>query len=134
MFGLTLLFSKASQTGSAGAAGITSLVLTSLLGGFFFAVVTMTLAPKKDGSKTPVLLKILISVGAFELWFLAYLGFSYLPAVINPLLPGYCRIRRNRLYRFRFWRKKTVSKVDSSVVAHVVHKPSKQLELVRMNR
>ena len=109
MFGLTLLFSKASQTGSAGAAGITSLVLTSLLGGFFFAVVTMTLAPKKDGSKTPVLLKILISVGAFVLWFLAYLGFSYLPAVINPLLPGwlYLVFAVIAFIGFRFWRVKT---------------------------
>ena len=69
----------------------------------------MTLAPKKDGSKTPVLLKILISVGAFVLWFLAYLGFSYLPAVINPLLPGwlYLVFAVLAFIGFRFWRVKT---------------------------
>ncbi|MBD1501437.1 DUF1129 family protein [Weissella cibaria] len=109
MFGLTLMFSKANQAGSAGAAGITSLVLTSLLGGVFFAAVTMTLAPSKDGVQTPLWKKIVVSVGAFVLWFLAYMGFAYLPSIINPLLPGwvYLILAVLAFIGFRFWRVKT---------------------------
>jgi len=109
MFGLTLLFSKANQQGSAGAAGITSLVLTSLLGGALFAIVTQVLAPSKDGTKTAGWIKVVVSVAAFVGWFLAYMGFAFLPAIINPLLPGwvYLVLAVVAFIGFRFWRVKT---------------------------
>ncbi|WP_259703534.1 DUF1129 domain-containing protein [Weissella paramesenteroides] len=111
MFGLTLLFSgvKSSSAGSAGAAGITSLVLTSILGGIFFSAVTLTLAPRRDGKHVSFWKKTIVTVGAFAIWFLAYLGFAFLPAVINPLLPGwvYLVIAVIAFLGFRYWRAKT---------------------------
>ena len=109
MFGLTLLFSKANQEGSAGAAGITSLVLTSLLGGALFAIVTQIFAPSKDGKKTAGWIKVIVAVVAFVAWFLAYMAFAFLPTVINPLLPGwvYLVLAVVAFIGFRFWRAKT---------------------------
>src|SRR5699024_4951489 len=111
MFGLTLIFSgmKSSADGSAGAAGITSLILTSVLGGIFFSAVTLTLAPRRDGKHVSFLKKASVTVGSFAIWFLAYLGFAFLPPVINPLLPGwvYLVIAALAFVGFRYWRSKT---------------------------
>ncbi len=111
MFGLTLLFSRntASMQGSGGAAGITSLTLTSILGGVFFSAVTLMITPRRDGKRVSMWKKISVTVGAFAIWFLAYLGFAYLPPIINPLLPGWVYIIFAVLafLGFRYWRSKT---------------------------
>ncbi|AOT55674.1 DUF1129 family protein [Weissella soli] len=105
MFGLTLLFSKVGNAQGAGAAGITSLILTSVTGGLLFALVTKLMAD----DKIKRFYRIIGSILAFVLWFGIYMLLSILPAVINPVLPGwlYITLAVAAFFGFREWRKRT---------------------------
>ncbi|MDR3242044.1 MAG: DUF1129 domain-containing protein [Lactobacillaceae bacterium] len=104
MFGITLMFQKQTAGSTPGAAGITALLITSVLGGLLFAFGTKAIA---SGIKK--VWSLLTAVAAFVLWFAIYLGVAMLPAVVNPILPGfvYIAIAVATFFGFRAWRKKT---------------------------
>ncbi|MDR3189785.1 MAG: DUF1129 domain-containing protein [Lactobacillaceae bacterium] len=105
MFGLTMTFSKFSRGANGGAAGITSLLLTSITGGLLFALVTKIMANEKMNRWK----RLLGAVAGFIVWFAVYLSLASLPPFINPLLPGYVYIAIAAIafLGFRAWRKKT---------------------------
>ncbi|WP_419153984.1 DUF1129 family protein [Weissella viridescens] len=112
MFGIMLLFSAKQVTASGqnvGQLGVTALILTSITGGVFFAGWTMLMAPNADGQRRGVIIRILGSLAIFAAWFGCYMGFGFLPAVINPLLPGwiYLVLAGLSFLGFQWWRRKT---------------------------
>ncbi|GAK30079.1 putative membrane protein [Weissella oryzae SG25] len=104
MFGFMLMFSNVSRE-SAGAAGLVSLIGTAVFGGLFFSIVTKIMAAK-EGSK---LVKFGGAILLFLLWFGIYLGLAALPAIINPILPGwvYLVLAVITFFGFRYWRVRT---------------------------
>lgn len=105
MFGLMLSFGGSNYQQSAGAAGIVSLILTAVIGGFLFAVVTKNMA--RQGVNKFV--KILTSIIIFIAWFAMYMLLAMLPNTINPVLPGWIYIILAILafIGFRYWRSRT---------------------------
>jgi uncharacterized membrane-anchored protein len=104
MFGLLALFSS-NATKEGTAAGVISLTLTAVIGGFAFAVVTKLLGSQTVGK----LLKFVGTVAIFLAWFGLYMGLAFLPSSINPVLPGWVYIIVAVLVfvGFRVWRTRT---------------------------
>lgn len=104
MFGITLLFQK-DATVNAGAAGVTSLALTSIIGGLIFALITKIMARQDLGR----FMRIMAAILAFVLWFMIYMLVSLLPAAVNPVLSGwfYLVVSAIAFFGFRAWRKRT---------------------------
>lgn len=105
MFGVMLMFGGRSYQQQAGSAGLVSLILTAVLGGMFYAGATKLMINPK-GSKW---VKILSAVVLFVLWFAIYMLLSFLPRVINPIMPGwiYIILAIIAFFSFRYWRGRT---------------------------
>lgn len=101
MFGLTLLFSKASQTGSAGAAGITSLILTSLLGGILLRRCHDDVGTKEGRLKDASAIEDFDFSRCLRLVVLGILGLQLLASCYQPIVARLVvpSIRRTCLYR-----------------------------------
>ncbi|WP_283583396.1 DUF1129 domain-containing protein [Limosilactobacillus difficilis] len=80
-----------------GAAGITAIVIISVVGGLTFGYITKLMEPVKDETtgrwkKRPVGMRIGLTIAAFVIWLLAYLLVNLLPNVINPVLNSWIEL------------------------------------------
>lgn len=107
--GVMGIFSKSSATM---ANGIVSLLITSMTGGLIFYFLYKWIyqyeKPGADKSKRPKMWKsLLILVGAMIVWIIIYSGSMFLPAFLNPILPGAVTVVLGAaVLAFRFWFKK----------------------------
>nr|WP_301554527.1 DUF1129 family protein [Lactiplantibacillus pentosus] len=73
---------------SAGANGITAILITSAIGGLGVAKLFEYLMPTKDGKKVSLWKKIAWSVLAIIVWMLVFTTMSMIQGPLNPVLPG----------------------------------------------
>jgi uncharacterized membrane-anchored protein len=104
MFGIMGLASSSTmQAGTA--AGIVSLIMTALIGGFAFAVVSKIMA----STNVSRFVKFSSAIAIFFVWFGLYMLLAMLPKAINPVLPAWFYIALAVLVFvvFRVWRTRT---------------------------
>ncbi|AVK61262.1 DUF1129 domain-containing protein [Lactobacillus sp. CBA3605] len=87
MYGAIGFFGSNATKGSAGANGITAIVVTSAIGGLGVAKLFEYLAPGKN-KKVAMWRKILWSVMAVIVWMLIFTTAASLPTNLNPALPA----------------------------------------------
>lgn len=80
-----------------GAAGITAIVIISIVGGLSFGYITKVMEPVKDEAtgrvkKRPVGMRIGLTIAAFIVWLAAYMLVNLLPNIINPVLNNWVEI------------------------------------------
>ncbi|ALO05174.1 DUF1129 domain-containing protein [Lactiplantibacillus paraplantarum] len=88
MYGIMGFIGTNATKNSAGANGITAILITSAIGGLGVAKLFEYLMPAKDGKKVSLWKKILWSVLAIIVWMLVFTTMSMIQGPLNPVLPG----------------------------------------------
>ncbi|WP_048000779.1 DUF1129 domain-containing protein [Lactiplantibacillus herbarum] len=88
MYGIMGFIGNNATKNSAGANGITAILVTSIIGGLGVAKLFEYLMPAKGQKKTSLFKKIAWSVLAIIVWMLAFTTMSMIQGPLNPVLPG----------------------------------------------
>ena len=88
MYGIMGFIGNNATKNSAGANGITAILVTSIIGGLGVAKLFEYLMPAKGQKKTSLWKKIAWSVLAIIVWMLAFTTMSMIQGPLNPVLPG----------------------------------------------
>jgi len=88
MYGIMGFIGNNATKNSAGANGITAILVTSIIGGLGVAKLFEYLMPAKGQKKTSLFKKIGWSVLAIIVWMLAFTTMSMIQGPLNPVLPG----------------------------------------------
>ncbi|CAH0419203.1 DUF1129 family protein [Periweissella ghanensis] len=92
VFGFFMLFNGSKLQTNGAPYGVVSLILTAATGGLIFSYIQGLILPSANKPKRPFWYRLIAMILAIMAWMLIYLGVSFIPHTVNPILPGWAYI------------------------------------------